>query len=289
MKRKPIKWTTEMVDFLSANYPLKGKLWCADAMGLKEHQIRSKAAALGLKSRGISEAWHEERKKHSERMTGRKRPEQADVMKNAIHAKGLHIRDGEQISQQRKEWLKNNPHPRGMLGKKHSDETKKLFSIRSKQTWSNYTEEERKNKIDKQIRTQHEKGLFNKREKTTWKSGIRVIDGKEFFFRSAWEANYARYLELKKQTGEIKKWRFECKRFFGYGKWKATCYLPDFEITNNDGSIEFHEIKGWMDERSIQKIKMMKDCFPDVDLVVIGSKEYTLIKNNYQSKIDGWE
>lgn len=289
MPRKPIKWTEEMVAFLTENYPVKGKMWCADAMDLKEHQIRTKASSLKLASRGISEAWLEERKKHSLRMTGRKRPEQAAVMKKAIHEKGLHIRDGKKISEQRKEWLKNNEHPRGMLGKKHSDETKKRFSETSKQTWINYSDKQRKSKIDKQIRTQHERGHFKNREKSTWKFGERKIGDKLIFFRSRWEANYARVLELQKNDGFIKDWAHEPQRFFGHGEWKGTCYLPDFLVTKNDWSTEYHEVKGWMCERSTAKIKMMRECFPDHLLVVITKREYDIVKNHYSEKIDDWE
>jgi len=289
MARKPIKWTQAMIDFLTEHYPLKGKMWCADAMGLKEHQIRTKASALKLSARGKSEAWFEERKRHSERLTGRKRPEQAAVMKKAIHEKGLHIQNRDAISKSRKEWYKTNPHPKGMLGKKHTEKTKQIFSMRSKQTWENYSEEQIRNKIDKQIRTQHERGSFSKRQKTTWKCGEREIGNKIFFFRSSWEANYARYLELKKTFGEILDWQFEGKRFFGENQWKGTCYLPDFEVTLTDGCVEFHEVKGWMDDRSLKKIQMMRDCYPDLKLVVIGSKEYTLIRNRYQALIHDWE
>lgn len=289
MPRQPIKWTQPMVDFLSENYPLKGKIWCADAMGLKEHQIRTKASSLKLSSRGTSEAWHNERKKHSERMIGRKRPEQAIVMKKAIHEKGLHIQNSEVISKHRKEWHQNNPHPKGMLGKKHTAETKEIISATSKQTWKNYSEDQIKDKIEKQIRSQHKNKSFAKRQKATWKCGERQVGDKKYFFRSSWEANYARYLELKKGSGEIIDWRFEEKRFFGTEEWRGTCYLPDFEIVHNDGKVELHEIKGWMDERSIKKIQMMQDCYPDANLVIIGAKELKDIKCSYHTVINDWE
>src|SRR6185369_8386944 len=66
------------------------------------------------------------------------------------------------------------------------------------------------------------------------------------FFRSKWEANYALYLDFLVKTKVIKDWEFEAQTFF-FDKIKSGTkkYIPDFKITNIDGSIEFHEVKGY--------------------------------------------
>ena len=88
------------------------------------------------------------------------------------------------------------------------------------------------------------------------KSGWREIGGIRKYYRSRWEANYARYLEFLKVNGEIEKWEHEPETFWFEGiKRGVMSYLPDFRVTEKNGDIVFHEVKGWMDARSITKIK----------------------------------
>jgi hypothetical protein len=51
-------------------------------------------------------------------------------------------------------------------------------------------------------------------------------------------------------------------------------YRPDFKITNNNDSIEYHEIKGWMTRRSKTQIKRMAKYYPQIKLIVINGKAY---------------
>lgn len=128
------------------------------------------------------------------------------------------------------------------------------------------------------------------REKCSWKQGWREIGGKKKYFRSLWEANYARYLEFLKQHNQIKDWEHEPDTFW-FNNIKRGCrsYLPDFKIINNNGSIEYHEVKGWYDERSKTKIKRMAKYYPDVKLIVIFAKQYYLIANQVKNLIKDWE
>lgn len=98
------------------------------------------------------------------------------------------------------------------------------------------------------------------------------------YFRSSWEANYARYLNWRCMRKEIKDWKYEAKtfRFDGVTRGPYT-YLPDFEVELLDGSLEYHEVKGWMDAASRSRIKRMKEFYPDVPLVVIDQQEYKLL------------
>jgi len=141
------------------------------------------------------------------------------------------------------------------------------------------------------ILTKHSRGnLINPRIKTTWKAAWREFGGKRKFYRSRWEANYGRYLDWLKQHGEIKEWQHEPDIFWFEGiKRGCVSYLPDFKVTNLDGSIEYHEVKGWMDDRSKTKIKRMATYHPDVKLIVIASKQYKELKKKMSSLIKGWE
>ena len=120
------------------------------------------------------------------------------------------------------------------------------------------------------------------------KSGKREDLGGQFF-RSSWEANYARYLNFLIVQGEIKSWEFEPDTFVFHGVIRGELtYTPDFKIVENDGSIVFHEVKGWMDRKSKAKLKRMAEFYPEVELIVIGEDEYKAL-GKWKGLIDGWE
>jgi len=130
----------------------------------------------------------------------------------------------------------------------------------------------------------------NARENCSWKAGWREIGGKRKYFRSKWEANYARYLEWLKEHNQIKEWQHENKTFWFEGiKRGCRSYLPDFEVENNNGTIEYHEVKGWYDDRSKTKVKRMAKYYPEVKLIIIFQKQYNEIKNKVGRLINGWE
>jgi hypothetical protein len=105
------------------------------------------------------------------------------------------------------------------------------------------------------------------------------INGKDIFFRSSWEANYALYLDFLIKAKQIKKWEYEIDTFwFEKIKRGIRSYKPDFKIFNNNGSIEYHEVKGYMDKKSITKIKRMAKYYPKIKLIVIDQYSYKDIK-----------
>lgn len=101
------------------------------------------------------------------------------------------------------------------------------------------------------------------------------------FFRSKWEANYALYLDFLIKKEQIKDWEFEVDRFiFDAIKFGTRSYLPDFKIYNMDGTFEYHEVKGYMDNRSKTKLKRMEKYFPNTKLILIDKDVYNNIKKN---------
>ena len=134
------------------------------------------------------------------------------------------------------------------------------------------------------------RGNLVKERSASWKSGWREIGGINKYYRSRWEANYARVLEYMKSVGEIALWEHEPTTFWFEGiKRGCRSYLPDFRVTRLDGSIYFAEIKGWVDARSITKLKRMKKYHPSIELVVLYTKEYKNIEKVYSKLITGWE
>ena len=73
------------------------------------------------------------------------------------------------------------------------------------------------------------------------------------------EQAYAEYLDRTQWAGEILEWKFERIRFILAPK---TTYTPDFYVIDKDGFMEFHEVKGCMEEDANVKLKTANDIFP---------------------------
>jgi len=166
-------------------------------------------------------------------------------------------------------WHLENPHPKGMKGKTHSLEFREKIGKCTSTRWKSMTEEE----IYKNRRLSTETRRANGRDthsRGSWKSAWREIGGKRKFFRSRWEANYARYLEYLKTQGLITEWHHEPKTFWFEGiKRGCVSYLPDFQVINSNGTHHWVEVKGYMDDKSKTKIKRFEKYFPEETLKVI--------------------
>jgi len=180
----------------------------------------------------------------------------------------------------------NGKHPKGMLGKKHKQAAKDLISAANKGT------KVPPERTLRRLKTVVERygSLAPNVKRGSWKSAWREIGGRRIFARSRWEANYARYMQFLKLRGEIMEWEHEPETFwFEKIKRGVRSYLPDFRITLKNGTIEYHEVKGWMDSRSKTKIKRMAKYHPHIVLLV---KDKIWFKNNSRTLstlIPDWE
>jgi len=114
------------------------------------------------------------------------------------------------------------------------------------------------------------------------------LDGR--YFRSGWEANYARYLNWLVSKGQIARWEFEPDTFeFTTIKRGSKFYTPDFKVFDHAGNFEYHEVKGWMDPASKTKLARMSRFYPAVKVVLIDSKVYRSIERSVKSLVGGWE
>ena len=109
----------------------------------------------------------------------------------------------------------------------------------------------------------------------------RFDDGRQITFRSNWECNYAFYLEWLKKNKEIKDWEYEPERYYFDAKEGNTIirigdYLPDFRITNNDGTKYLVEIKGY--KQGVRKLQRMKKYHPEIKVEMVGKAEYADLK-----------
>lgn len=191
-----------------------------------------------------------------------------------------------------KERLQANGHPRGMAGKKHSTETKEQLGLISRDRWLFMSEDQKSEMILKGLKTKRSNGtpIVPQTPRGTWKAGWREIGGQRKYFRSRWEANYARYLEWLRIQGQIASWEHEPETFwFESIRRGVRSYLPDFRVTENSGASAYHEVKGWMDSRSKTTIRRFRKYYPNEILIVIDTKAYRAIERKAAGLIGGWE
>ena len=117
--------------------------------------------------------------------------------------------------------------------------------------------------------------------------GWFVVGGKKIYARSDWERKYAFYLECSRGVQSIIDWEHEPETFWFEGIKRGTNnYKPDFKITFKDGTIEYHEVKGFYDNKSLTKIKRMKKYHPEIKLIMVDKGWFTntwkLYKERYE-------
>lgn len=287
-------WTKEEEEKLKQFYPQNGKNWCMDFFRKTESQVRIKAATLGLRIDMNSDFMKESKRLMGQKRKGIKRPNHSKLMKERYSANSPMTQwvknNGDVISKKAKERIHANGHPKGSLGLKHSEKTKEVLSQKSKEMWLRMTEGQKDDLTYKRLKTWFENGNQVVQRKASWKSGWREIGSERKFFRSAWEANYARYLQFLKDKNEISGWKHEPKTFWFEGiKRGCVSYLPDFLVIEKDGSESYHEVKGWMDDRSKTKIQRMAKYFPDIKLIVIDAQIYKSIAKTMAKILHDWE
>lgn len=197
------------------------------------------------------------------------------------------------VSVRAKARIEKNGHPRGALGMKHSHETKAIMSMKSSQMWADpaskvNADEHRQRLSDRcvQMTLDREKPVGYSRS-----AGGRRPDLGDTYFRSSWEANYARYLNLLVQQKQIAHWEFECTTFvFETIKRGTRTYTPDFRVEFSDGRHEWHEVKGWMDAKSKTRLSRMATHFPTEKVVIIDQAWFkSALAKGLPSMLKHWE
>ena len=153
-------------------------------------------------------------------------------------------------------WHNIHEHPRGMLGKQHTEKYCAEISKRVARYWKEVTPEELERRRERAYKTMVENGtLLNRGGHSTARGGKRK-DLNNTYFRSRWEANYARYLNFMGIE-----WAYEPDTFiFEAIKRGTRSYTPDFYIPSEDKRIE---IKGYLDQKGRTKIKRLKKYYPE--------------------------
>lgn len=166
-------------------------------------------------------------------------------------------------------------------------ENRKKQSDKLQETWDKPDAEKRKQKYSDVMKERQSNNNFGGSY-----HHIRIgkrSDLNDMFFRSSWEANWARYLNLLKQNKDIYKWEYESERFEFPVKRGIRSYTPDFKVWDNNGDIYYYEIKGQMDISSEIKFRRMNIYYPYIRIILIERKQYRVIAKKYRYLIDEWE
>jgi hypothetical protein len=104
------------------------------------------------------------------------------------------------------------------------------------------------------------------------KASTVTIGDQTFYARSNAEKAHANYLETLKRARLVMRWEHEPMTFyFPNVKRGSVSYKPDFALTYFDGSTAYHEVKGYWDRKSIQKLRLMARHYPEVAILTFGS------------------
>jgi len=107
------------------------------------------------------------------------------------------------------------------------------------------------------------------------KAGFRKDLGK--YFRSSWEANFARILNFLNIN-----WEYEKKRF----KLDNNSYCPDFYLSDYNLYIE---IRGYYPHARSDKIQQFLELYPSLRLEVFREEEYEVLSQEFSNIVPNWE
>ena len=158
-----------------------------------------------------------------------------------------------------KQYEKGRVHPRGMLGKFHTEKTKKIMSKKSIEMWADPNAKLKSKKLREKVSKKISRRLIERRQ-NGWNPYSNAKSGKRedlgIYVRSKMEANYLRYLNFLKI-----KWQYEPKIFYFEKIKKGTLtYTPDIYLPDEDKWIE---IKGWFRDKDKTKLRRFKKYFPE--------------------------
>lgn len=122
-------------------------------------------------------------------------------------------------------------------------------------------------------------------------AGGKRADLDNVYFRSSWEANYARFLNLIRNNGDIDRWEYEPHVFFFEAIKQGTrTYKPDFKVYLKNGSYEWHEVKGWMDNKSKTRLSRMAKYYPEEKIILIDESWFrSAYRKGLNKLIPHWE
>jgi len=275
---KANRWTDEQIVYLKNNYTGTNLKELAKYFGRLESNICRKARELGLTLLGRPSS---NRSKASKERAEREKEN------------GVFQERNKKTSETLKQYFQTHDHPRGFLGKTHNTETRKIISQNTTRAWadpkSKMGTDEHLDKTSITLSKVVTDRIKNKPESVRSRGAAGTREDLGIYVRSSWEANYARYLNFLQNNGAIHRWEYEVDTFW-FDNIKRGCrsYTPDFKVWVTEETIEYHEVKGWMDQKSRTKLKRMTKYYPNVKIILIDKEVYREIKK-WSRLISNWE
>ena len=101
------------------------------------------------------------------------------------------------------------------------------------------------------------------------------------YVRSSWEADFARILNLHKISYQYEPTTFPLTKTNG----EIINYTPDFYVPSQN---MFYEIKGWMHDADVEKIKLFQEQYPQYQFTIISATKFAELSLKYK-KLISWE
>lgn len=162
-----------------------------------------------------------------------------------------------------------------------------------RQAWQNpqaqyYSRDFIQQKSDRMLRMNLAEEAHQRYSRT---AGGKRADLDNQYYRSSWEANYARFLNWLQAQGEIISWEYEPHTFiFEAIKQGTRAYTPDFKVYFPKNYYEWHEVKGWMDPKSKTRLARMEKYYPNETIVLIDKAWFRQAnRSGLAGLIPGWE
>jgi hypothetical protein len=271
-------WSASELDRLRAVYrheatPFITIKQLAEELGREEGNLSRKARELGLAN-----------------------PHRKRVEKRVVQERKFATDDErrEWQSQDAKRRIADLGHPRGMAGKHHPESAKARISAASRARWADPASRENSDEVRQAMSDNMQRRVLTDprlRHGYSRSAGGRRADLDNAYFRSSWEANYARYLRFLVGQSQIRAWEYEPHTFYFESIKRGTrSYTPDFRVTLPDGRVEWHEVKGWMDDKSRVRLARMAKFYPAEKIVLIDEKWFrSANRGGLAAVIPGWE
>ena len=290
-------WMPWQLEFLQNNYLTISHAEIARVVNKSENAVRGKAWELGFRKKALKYSEDEKQSINKSYEAGIRLSVIAEILgrpKTGVctEARKMGLTDMHhpkspltttEVDRRRfagRERIRKYGHPRGSRVMLTCPVCGKFFDVKQS-AGQVFCSVQCANKVKVQNKLNYSRGAGGKRED---------LGGQ--YFRSSYEANYARYLNLLMAHGEpIVKWEFEAETFeFKKIKRGTRFYTPDFKVTFTDGHVEYHEVKGWDYARGKTARKRMAKYFPHVKLVLIDADFFKAVKRKGHDKlISGWE
>jgi len=159
-------------------------------------------------------------------------------------------------------------------GVRHHSQTEEARKANRERPQKPVSEETRRRmSISQSARVRSEE---SKQHHYTYGNGGKREDIGNTYFRSNWEANFARICDYNN-----KEWEYETKTF---ALSNGRNYTPDFLIEG-----VYYEIKGRWTEKARNQVEMFQKDYPEIRLDVIDESCYIILRKRYKHLINKWE